>query len=156
MKLFVDGVLGFCCCGFVVVCLFAFCCLFVGFFVSFLVCFLFFVFVGFFVVGFFVVVIFLLPPPTHTHTHTPTVDGRERTAVYIGWVVPYSHLIFGAICGSLVGHPLVVRWVVGSTSHDGPLYKPILVPTSAPLINKDYSCLWNGAYKRSLAANREQ
>ena len=55
---------------------------------------------------------------------------------------------------------LVVRWVVGSILHGGPIAL-FLVPSSALRLVQQrswyvLSCLWDGAYKRTLAANRKE
>ena len=42
----------------------------------------------------------------------------------------------------------MVQWVVGSIPHGGPI-ELFLVPASAPQ-------LWDGAYKRTLAANQKE
>ena len=52
----------------------------------------------------------------------------------------------------------MVRWVVGSIPHGGPI-ELFLVPASAPRLVYQrpwyvLSCLWDGAYKITLAANR--
>ena len=49
----------------------------------------------------------------------------------------------------------MVRWVVGSILHGGPI-ELFLVPASAPRPWYVLSCLWDGAYKRTLAANRKE
>ena len=51
----------------------------------------------------------------------------------------------------------MVRWVVGSILHGGPT-ELFLIPASAPQLVQQrtwyvLSCLLDGAYKRSLAAN---
>ena len=48
----------------------------------------------------------------------------------------------------------MVLWVVGSIPHGGPI-ELFLVPASASLLWYVLSCLWDDAYKRSLAANRK-
>ena len=59
---------------------------------------------------------------------------------------------------SVVERLLVVRWVVGSTPRSGPI-EIFLLPASAPRLVKQrpwygvLSCLWDGACKRSIAAN---
>ena len=52
----------------------------------------------------------------------------------------------------------MVRWVVGSILHGGSI-ELLLVPASAPRLVQQrpwyvVSCLWDGAYKRTLAANQ--
>ena len=47
----------------------------------------------------------------------------------------------------------MVQWVVGSILHDGPT-ELFFVPASA--ITTVFSCLWNGEYKRTLAANQTE
>ena len=54
----------------------------------------------------------------------------------------------------------MVRWVVRSILHGGPI-ELFLVPASAPRLVQQrlwymLSCLWDGAYKRSLAANHKE
>ena len=54
----------------------------------------------------------------------------------------------------------MVLWVVGSILHGGPI-ELFLVPDSAPRLVYQrpwyvLSCLWDGAYKRTLAANRKE
>ena len=46
----------------------------------------------------------------------------------------------------------MVRWVVGSIIHGGPM-ELYLVPTNA---TRGICCLWDGAYKRTLAANGKE
>ena len=46
----------------------------------------------------------------------------------------------------------MVRWVVGSILHGGP-FELFFVPASAPQQVYVLSSLWDGAYKRTLAAN---
>ena len=55
---------------------------------------------------------------------------------------------------------LMVRWVVGSILHGGPI-QLFLVPVGAP--RRVYqrlwdvlSCLWDGVYKRTLVVNRKE
>ena len=55
---------------------------------------------------------------------------------------------------------LMVRWVVGSILHRGPI-ELFLVSASAPRLVQQrpwyvLSCLWDGAYKRTHAANRKE
>ena len=47
----------------------------------------------------------------------------------------------------------MVRWVVGSIPHGGPI-ELFLVPASAPRLV--LSCLWDGAYKITLAADQKE
>ena len=47
----------------------------------------------------------------------------------------------------------MARWVVGSILHGGPI-ELFLVPASVPLPWYVLFCLWDDAYKRTLAANR--
>ena len=59
-------------------------------------------------------------------------------------------MLNGARCSSVVERPLMVRWVIGL----------FLVPASVPRLVYQrpwyvLSCLWDGAYKRILAANRK-
>ena len=54
----------------------------------------------------------------------------------------------------------MVRWVVGSILHGGPI-ELFLVPASAPRLVYQrpwyvLSCLWDGAYKRTLTVNRKE
>ena len=54
----------------------------------------------------------------------------------------------------------MVRWVVGSILHGGPI-ELFLVPASDPRLVKQIpwyvlSCLWDDAYKRTLAANQKE
>ena len=54
----------------------------------------------------------------------------------------------------------MVRWVVGSILHGGPI-ELFLVPGSAPRVVQErlwyvLSCLWDGAYKRTIATNWER
>ena len=68
--------------------------------------------------------------------------------------------IQGAGRSSEVGRSLMVRWIVGSILHGGPS-ELFLVPASAPHLVQQrpwfvLSCLWDGAYKRTLAANRKE
>ena len=51
----------------------------------------------------------------------------------------------------------MVQWIVGLILHGGPI-ELFLVPASAPRLVQQrpwyvLSCLWDGAYKRSIAAN---
>ena len=60
----------------------------------------------------------------------------------------------------LVERPLMVRWVVGSIPHGGPI-ELFFAPASAPATTGIIpwyvlSRLWDDAYKRTLAANREK
>ena len=48
---------------------------------------------------------------------------------------------------------LMVRWVVKSILHGGPI-ELFLIPASAPRLV--YQMLWDNAYKRTLAANRKE
>ena len=52
---------------------------------------------------------------------------------------------------------LMVRWVVRSITHDGPI-ELYLIPASAPhtILKAVVSCLWDGSYKRTLAANQKE
>ena len=54
----------------------------------------------------------------------------------------------------------MVRWVVGSILHGGPI-ELFLVPASAPRLVQQrpwyvLSCLWDGAYKGTLDVNRKE
>ena len=49
----------------------------------------------------------------------------------------------------------LVRCVVGSIVHGGPI-ELFLVPASAPRSWYVPSSLWDGAYKRTIAANRKE
>ena len=50
----------------------------------------------------------------------------------------------------------MVRWVVGSIPHGGPI-KLLLVSASAPLLDAECAILsGDGAFKRTLAANRKK
>ena len=61
----------------------------------------------------------------------------------------------------MVEHFLMVRWVVGSVPHGGPI-EQFLVVASAPqllfikTLTYVLSCLWHGAYKVTLAANQKE
>ena len=60
----------------------------------------------------------------------------------------------------MVRESLKVRWVIGSILHGGPI-ELFLVPASAPRLVKQrpwyvLSCLLDGVYKRTLAANRKE
>ena len=57
----------------------------------------------------------------------------------------------GAVCSSIVEHLLMVWWVIGSIPHGG-LIELFLIQASAPQLMHVLSCLWDGIYKRSLAA----
>ena len=53
----------------------------------------------------------------------------------------------------------MVRWAVGSIPHVGPI-DLLVVSSTVPRLMKQrpryvLSCLWDGAYKRTLAANRK-
>ena len=53
-----------------------------------------------------------------------------------------------------------VRWVVGSILHGGTI-ELFLIPASTPQLVYQIlwyvlSCLWNGEYKRNLAANQKE
>ena len=66
----------------------------------------------------------------------------------------------GARCSSVVRAFVIVQWVFGSILYAGPI-KLFLVLAIAPrLIEKCLwyvqSCLWDGAYKRTLAANQKE
>ena len=61
---------------------------------------------------------------------------------------------------TMVEHPFVVRWVVGLIPRGGTT-ELFLIPASAPRLVQQrlwyvLSCLWDGAYKRTLAANRKE
>ena len=63
-----------------------------------------------------------------------------------------------AICSSIVKYPLMMQWVVRSIPYCGPI-ELFLVPASAlQLVYQRtwyvFSCLWDGAYKRTHAAIR--
>ena len=54
----------------------------------------------------------------------------------------------------------MVRWVVGSIPQGGPI-ELFLVPASVPRMVYQrpwyvLSCLWDGVYNRTLAANRKE
>ena len=51
----------------------------------------------------------------------------------------------------------MVRWVIGLILHGGPI-ELFLIPASNPQQRPWYvlSCLWDDAYKRTLAANRKE
>ena len=57
----------------------------------------------------------------------------------------------------MVEHLLMVQSVIGSIPHGGPI-QIFLFPASASVQRLWYvlSYLWNGAYKRSLAANQKE
>ena len=55
----------------------------------------------------------------------------------------------------------MVRWIIGSILHGGGPIDLFLVPASAPRLVQQrpwyvLSCLWDSAYKRTLAANRKE
>ena len=50
---------------------------------------------------------------------------------------------------------LMVRWVVGSILHGGPI-ELFPVPTSAPRLWYVLFCLWDDAYKRTLVGDRKE
>ena len=63
----------------------------------------------------------------------------------------YGYIASDIILCSVVVRPLMVRWVVGSIPDSGSIELFLVsasVPQSCPF------CLWDGAYKRSLAANQ--
>ena len=87
----------------------------------------------------------------------------KRTLLTITERGPYQsensvlHCIGHFSTNTVVVHSLIVRWVVVSILHGGPI-DIFLVPASAPqlVLQRPWyvlSCLWDGAYKRSLAAN---
>ena len=49
---------------------------------------------------------------------------------------------------AVVERPLMVRWVVGSIPHGG--------PSELFLVTGVIYCLWDGAHKRTLIANRKE
>ena len=54
----------------------------------------------------------------------------------------------------------MLRWVVGSILHSGPI-ELFLVPAHAQRLVQQWqwyvlSCLWDDAYKRTFAANRKE
>ena len=58
----------------------------------------------------------------------------------------------------MVGRPLMMRSIVGSIPHGEPV-KIFLVPVSAPRLVLQWPlyalfCMWDGAYKRTLAVYR--
>ena len=60
----------------------------------------------------------------------------------------------------MVESQLMLRWVIGSIPHGGPI-ELFPVPASAPrLVSQKpwyvLSCLCYGAYKRTIAANRKE
>ena len=58
---------------------------------------------------------------------------------------------------SEVERSLMVRWVVGSILHGvDPLSYFSFQPVLHDWCNKGLSCLWDGAYKRTLAVNWRQ
>ena len=78
-----------------------------------------------------------------------------KLSLYIYIIVLYIY-IYIYIYILMVERPLMVRWVVGSIPHGGPI-ELFLVPASSPTFGVTkvvyaLSCLWNGAYKRTLAA----
>ena len=50
---------------------------------------------------------------------------------------------------------LMVQWVIRSIPYGAPI-ELFLVPDSALRLVYVLSCLWDGAYKRSLASNQKQ
>ena len=55
----------------------------------------------------------------------------------------------------------MVQWVVGSIPHGGGPIELFLIPASAPRLMYQrpwyvLSCLWDGAYIRTLAANQRE
>ena len=61
----------------------------------------------------------------------------------------------------MVELPLMVRWVVGSIPHGGPielflvLFQPVL-HAGVKRLWCVLSCLWDGAYQKTFAANRKE
>ena len=73
-------------------------------------------------------------------------------------LTPYNR---GAGRSSEVERSLMVRWIVRSILHGADLIELFLVPASAPRLVQQrpwyvLPCLWDGAYKRTLAANRKE
>ena len=64
-------------------------------------------------------------------------------------------LFHGARSSSVVERSLVVRWVVGSIFHGGPI-ELFLVTVSVQRPWYMLSCLWDDAFKRTLAANQKE
>ena len=52
----------------------------------------------------------------------------------------------------MVERALMVRKFVGSIFHGGTMIRPLIKQRTWYVL----SCLWDGAYKRSLAANRKK
>ena len=55
---------------------------------------------------------------------------------------------------------LLVQWVIRLIPHGGPI-ELFLIPDSTPRLVKQWlwyvlSCMWDGAYKITLAANRKE
>ena len=78
----------------------------------------------------------------------------------IMWLIIVIFYYTGAGRSSEVKRSLMVRWIVGSILHGGST-ELFLIPASAPRLVQQrpcyvLSCLWDGAYKRTLAANRKE
>ena len=78
----------------------------------------------------------------------------------IMWLIIIIFYYTGAGRSSEVERSLMVRWIVGSILHGGST-ELFLIPASAPRLVQQrpcyvLSCLWDGAYKRTLAANRKE
>ena len=73
-------------------------------------------------------------------------EDKEEQKVRVG-----TSVSVGRRCSSEVERPLIVRWVVGSIAHGEPI-ELFLVPASVTRRGMCYP--WLGAYKRSVAANR--
>ena len=55
----------------------------------------------------------------------------------------------------MVQHPFTVRWVVGLVPQGGPI-ELFLFPVYAFTTGVTPFCLWDGAYKRTLAVNPKE
>ena len=92
-----------------------------------------------------------------SNTDHVTVGGQIDPSWWTLWAISVSEWVR---CSSMVEHPLMVQWIIGSIPYGGPI-ELFLVPASAPWLDKQrvwyvLSCLWDDAYKRSLAANRKR
>ena len=114
-------------------------------------------------------------PSSRPHIVPPPCKGFSGSATAV--ICLYSHLISivvhefrpvtvitvtrdwipGARCSSAVEPPPMVRWIVGSILDSGPI-ELFVVPASATRQRPwcVLFCLWDSAYKTSLAANRKK
>ena len=96
---------------------------------------------------------------THTHTHTKQNKQNHTNKINNKQILQlHEHvLMIDQVCRFRL---LMVRWVVGSILQGGTI-ELFLVPASAPRLVYQRpwyvpSCLWDGAHKRTLAANRKE